>query len=174
MTYALRPRIALEAEGAPAQFASASFQALREQWYAKLRDTGFVDSEFASMTHYHSSLPRQWARGMPSAEYFRLAGHHTHERVWQTRLAKRVWEMHAEGASTGDTGEALQLSISAPDSDLYVKRMLRYEAMRMRARYIHMRDDELHQRAVAVPSGDGVFAHTSQNPAHQNRGKYTQ
>lgn len=148
--YRVRPLIALEATSAPAPFKGAAFVSLRCEWYEKLRAEGFVDSELRSTSGYHSSLPRQWSRGMPNEEYYRVAAHHVHERVWPCRLSRRTWEMHAEGLEVGDILTALGCHAR---SEHTLRRMLSEEAERMRATYGHMREDGAHDRAVGVASG---------------------
>lgn len=102
-------------------FGTPAFAQLQREWYERLRDDGFVDSEQSSWDVYHGPrtlraharlvtlpLPGRDETATASAlmadraEYYRLAGWYAHDHVFPSRLHKRVWEYHAEGTDTRD------------------------------------------------------------------------
>lgn len=109
--------------------------ALQAEWDARLRASGFVDAEKASLTGYDSRLPREYERGMPRQEYYRLAGHWLHDRCWPTRLRKRVWELHADGKDHHTIGHNVQNWAPRGTAPTSILRIIHGELALLRAHY---------------------------------------
>ncbi len=89
-------------------FDTPEFAALKREWDARLAASGFVDAEVQSLSGYDTRLVHEYERGMPREQYYRLAGWWLNDKVWPSRRLRRVWELHAEGATFRSRPAALQ------------------------------------------------------------------
>lgn len=94
------------------RFQGRKFRELQAQWYAKLAAGGFRDIERGAegrlpMADSTLRVSIRRARNSGRAEYFRRAGHWQHDAVWRSRLARRIWELHAEGMGYREICRAL-------------------------------------------------------------------
>jgi hypothetical protein len=91
---------------------SKEFVELQEQWYKKLKDSGFNDIEqdenYLLTSAYNMFNPNRNKVGSiqgvvdrmnSKAEYYRLAGHFLHEFKFPTELEKEIWDLHSQGIS---------------------------------------------------------------------------
>lgn len=83
---------------------------LQDKWYAKLKKSGFEDIENergdlkASSTHNLVSHHGEYYADKISfhegkAEYYRLAGFFLHDKKFESKLDKQIWELHANDRS---------------------------------------------------------------------------
>lgn len=83
---------------------SKEFRKLKDEWYQKLKDTGFKDEErldgnmkqwestaFVYRYNKHNFAPHQ--------KYFELAGQYLHDGEFLTKKQEEIWKLHAEGAT---------------------------------------------------------------------------
>lgn len=131
--------IAERARSAPPPFASESFKALQRVWYGKLAATGFVDAEVKSLSGWDGRLPREYDRGMPREQYYRLAGWWLHDKVWPSRAQRRAFELHAEGVTFRAMPELLAPMPRTGDPRALC-RLVKREAMRMAKHYTGLGD----------------------------------
>jgi hypothetical protein len=81
-----------------------SFQALKLEWYAKLRESGFEDIEQLDGRLKSWSQPKKGSfssqiqtKQQGRQEYYRLAGWFLHENEFDGQLSRDIWEMHSMG-----------------------------------------------------------------------------
>ena len=97
-------------------FKSKEFKVLEDLWYAKLKSDGFEDIEYRS-GHVKWDASAKFSEAGAEAmapyykskeEYYRLAGHFLHDHVFEDKLDKDIWTMHAEGMSLREISKALK------------------------------------------------------------------
>jgi hypothetical protein len=88
------------------------FVELQEQWYKKLKDSGFDDieknetylivnssSKFNSKRNQVGSMQNVIDGINSRTEYYRIAGHFLYDYKFANDLDKFIWELHSEGIS---------------------------------------------------------------------------
>lgn len=109
---------------------SKEFLALRDEWYKKLKDTGFSDIEQnddnpgkvgGNLKHWDSTVFSKGNHSAPGVfadrqRYFELAGHFLHEHKFTESSEKRVWELHSQGLSIREIARAIKKKSLAKDS----------------------------------------------------------
>ena len=89
-------------------FQTPAFKRLLAEWNARLAAEGFEDAEPAGpdarMRFSESTLvvSAKRARNSGRAEYFRRAGCWSWVGVFRSRMARRAWDLHAEGVPLRD------------------------------------------------------------------------
>ena len=81
-----------------------SFPALKAHWYRKLQESGFEDAEDAQ-GNLKEREPFTLSRGAQGDKtfcdsketYFRLAGVFLYAHTFETKLERKIWQLHAEG-----------------------------------------------------------------------------
>lgn len=91
------------------------FKRLQAEWYARLRDEGFVDIE-GGKDGFDVLLRRRGPKGRPSIEreqqeeFFRLAGLFLHDHEWVDGEERRAWELYCDGKTYPQIAETLEVS----------------------------------------------------------------
>lgn len=117
-------------------FDDDEFVALRDAWYAKLKEEGFEDIEILDKRTKHPGCmlkgvsPGDLRRGLykpETEEYYRIARRH----VWKlhTPLEREIWRLHAEGHSRSRIVARLGTRFHVTRS--FVSRFLTQERERM-------------------------------------------
>jgi len=88
------------------------FKKLQNEWYKKLKDSGFEDIEtpggFLKGLSSSSGKPSNkegysWGErelyNKSKEEYYRLAGHFLHDYKFESNIEKFIWELHSNGVS---------------------------------------------------------------------------
>lgn len=84
------------------------FQALQAKWYAKLKKGGFEDIEAPGRDllkkwdsfHFREKYsPISFAN---KERYFQLANQLVHELPFLNKVDKKIWQLHADGATWGE------------------------------------------------------------------------
>jgi hypothetical protein len=80
-----------------------SYEALRDKWYKKLSDEGFVDIEKNETTLRDYTAGRKQSKNTAlvnweaNAQYYQLAANFLHEYAFESSLDKSIWMYHSEG-----------------------------------------------------------------------------
>lgn len=95
------------------------FEKLQKEWYRKLKESGFEDTESPSglsKRWYPSALdPTRNVAGQSGhtrfdaiTQYYRLAGQFSHDFTFKNEFQRGVWELHADGHSVRDIISAMK------------------------------------------------------------------
>jgi hypothetical protein len=96
---------------------SQQYAKLKKIWYAKLKDSGFIDIEPYGKFFRGGSLKWKFNPNDETGhskdfkakeEYHYLARQLLNENVFKTNLHKIIWEYHSEGISTRDIAKLLK------------------------------------------------------------------
>lgn len=98
---------------------SREFKALQKAWYGKLRDSGFediedTDSQEEYLKNWHSQyfIVRHSPQDLDAtAEYYRMADAFLHRYTFDKPMDKKIWAMHAAGASLRTIAKALEIKV---------------------------------------------------------------
>ncbi len=92
---------------------------LVREWYGKAAEAGLHDIEIPTASGNMDGRMRTTVRtdagsllvreGEERAEYFRRARAFVHEHRWRTRGERRIWAMHANGATVEEIERAVEL-----------------------------------------------------------------
>src|SRR5690606_10178631 len=84
------------------------FVQLRDEWYEKLRESGFDDIEYSSgAIRTDTKLIERMSRGDGNAEFYRRVSCFLHEFKWASETEEHIWELYSEGVPYRDIAERL-------------------------------------------------------------------
>lgn len=76
------------------------FNALKDEWYERLKDSGFEDLENDHENLIkHSSSFYYRNKTQQKEEYYRLAGFFLHDHYFSSTTEKLIWQRHQDGVS---------------------------------------------------------------------------
>jgi hypothetical protein len=151
-------------------FRTPEFRSLKKEWYGKLAEAGFEDTEFhaGSVTspkregsHSKDREHMRFGERSGSVEYYRMAARWGHVNVFPSRVHRWMWQLHAEGRSSYQVAAAV--GPARGRQPRIVKARLRDERVGM-ARYFATGADEdtvaptLFEEHIAA---EGGFAHVT-------------
>lgn len=91
-------------------------QALQDQWYKKLKESGFTDIE-----HKDGSINRAFSRSdnwkdeslrQLTIDYYCMCTHFLNENKFKDEVERVIWEYHTEGLSIRDTVKLLSQTLN--------------------------------------------------------------
>lgn len=100
---------------------SPQFKKLKDEWYAKAKDSGFNDIE-QDEDHLKSWASKPFKEKDPvfnkaKEDYFRLAGQFLNQYDFKTDLQRQIWHLHSEGESYRTIARMLRTSSNKLNKD---------------------------------------------------------
>jgi hypothetical protein len=113
----------------------------KDEWYKKLKDSGFKDIEYKDGSINPAHLRRQQKHPVyreAIEEYYYMCYHFLHEYKFADEIEKVIWEYHTEGIGVRDIADTLRkvkLSKIKKSMVFYILKKLEQE---MKSRYLQV------------------------------------
>ena len=111
-------------------FNTSEFRKLQKEWYARLKDSGFIDIEHTTpgkqdeaLLGFNSFVAKK--RYKPEvAEYFRRCRHHLTNYRWRDRVDRQLFQWHTNGLSYRKIVRAFNAKFKDTKSIFYIHKRL--------------------------------------------------